>query len=151
VAAVVSIKIFNPVFVPFSVLEELQQLRALVEQLRQENQRLRRENWCLRSELDAARAGLDQAQRQASPFSKGPPEPQPKTNWEGEQAIRPAVVKRKVWGGNRTWADAHVQEVLRSVLKRCRRAGRSSLDFVSQILRAFANPLLPGPILLTPR
>ena len=71
-----SIKVFDPVSVPFSDLEELQQLRALVEQLRQENQRLRRENWRLRGELDAARAGLDQAQRQAkrqvAPFSISP-------------------------------------------------------------------------------
>jgi transposase len=78
------------------------------------------------------------------------PEIEP-TNWEGEQAIRPAVVNRKVWGGDRTWAGAHAQEVLMSVLETCRRAGRSGLDFVSQTLRAFANPLLPRPILLTPR
>jgi transposase len=25
------------------------------------------------------------------------------TNWRAEHAIRPAVVTRKVWGGNRTW------------------------------------------------
>jgi transposase len=78
------------------------------------------------------------------------PEVEP-TNWEGEQAIRPAVVNRKVWGGNRTWAGARAQEVLMSVLETCRRAGRSSLEFVSQTLCAFANPLLPRPILLTPR
>ena len=28
------------------------------------------------------------------------------TNWKAEQAIRPAVVNRKVWGGNRTAAGA---------------------------------------------
>lgn len=78
------------------------------------------------------------------------PEIEP-TNWEVEQAIRPAVVNRKVWGGNRTWVGAHAQEVLMSVLETCRRAGRSGLEFVSQSLRAFANPLLPRPILLTPR
>jgi transposase len=78
------------------------------------------------------------------------PEIEP-TNWEAEQAIRPAVVNRKVWGGNRTRAGAHAQEVLMSVLETCRRAGRSGLEFVSQTLRAFANPLLPRPILLTPR
>ena len=78
------------------------------------------------------------------------PEVEP-TNWEVEQAIRPAVVNRKVWGGNRTWAGAHAQEVLMSVLETCRRAGRSGLEFVSQTLRAFANPRLPRPILLTPR
>jgi hypothetical protein len=75
----------------------------------------------------------------------------PPTNWEVEQAIRPAVVNRKVWGGNRTWAGAHAQELLMSVLETCRRAGRSGLEFVSQTLRAFANPLLPRPILPTPR
>ena len=77
-----SIKVFDPVSVPFSVLEELQQLRALVEQLRQENERLRRENERLRGELGEARASLDQAprqsKRQAAPFSKGPPKLQPK-------------------------------------------------------------------------
>jgi transposase len=78
------------------------------------------------------------------------PEVEP-TNWEGEQAIRPAVVNRKVWGGNRTWVGARAQGVLMTVLETCKRAGRSTLDFVSQTLRAFGNPLLPRPILLTPR
>src|SRR3954451_7311142 len=89
-ATMASIKVFDPVSVPLCVLEELQQLRAQVEQLRQENERLRQENERLRQEnerlrreLDEARASLDQAQRQskrqAAPFSKGPPKPQPKT------------------------------------------------------------------------
>src|SRR3954468_16344640 len=78
------------------------------------------------------------------------PEIEP-TNWEAEQAIRPAVVNRKVWGGNRTWAGAQAQEILMSVLETCKRIGQSGLDFVSQTLRAFGNPSLPRPILLTPR
>lgn len=78
------------------------------------------------------------------------PEVEP-TNWEGEQAIRPAVVNRKVWGGNRTWVGARSQEVLMSVLQTCKRNERSGLDFVSQTLRAFGNPMLPRPVLLTPR
>jgi transposase len=78
------------------------------------------------------------------------PEVEP-TNWEGEQAIRPAVVNRKVWGGNRTWVGAHSQEVLMSVLQTCKRNRRSGLEFVSQTLRAFGNPLLPRPVLLAPR
>lgn len=78
------------------------------------------------------------------------PEVEP-TNGEVERAIRPAVVNRKVWGGNRTWAGAQAQEVLMSVLETCRRAGRSGLEFVNQALRAFGNPLLPQPILLPPR
>ena len=92
-----SIKVFDPVSVPLSVLEELQQLRAQVEQLRQENERLRQVNERLRQEnerlrqvnerlpreREGARAGLDQSQRQskcqAAPFSTGPPKPQPTT------------------------------------------------------------------------
>ncbi len=31
------------------------------------------------------------------------------TTWRAEQAIRPAVVNRKVWGGNRTWRGAATQ------------------------------------------
>lgn len=78
------------------------------------------------------------------------PEVEP-TNWEGEQAIRPAVVNRKVWGGNRTWPGARAQEILMSVLQTCKRIGLSGLDFVSQSLRACGNPLLPRPTLLAPR
>ncbi len=78
------------------------------------------------------------------------PEVEP-TNWEVESAIRPAVVNRKVWGGNRTWTGARAQEVLMSVLETARRAGLSALDFVSQSLRAFGNPSLTRPVLLAPR
>src|SRR5438876_10668033 len=31
------------------------------------------------------------------------------TNRRGEQALRPAIVNRKSWGGNRTWAGARPQ------------------------------------------
>jgi len=34
----------------------------------------------------------------------------PASNWWGEQAIRPAVVTRKIWGGNRTAHGAITQE-----------------------------------------
>jgi transposase len=39
------------------------------------------------------------------------------TNWRAEQALRPAVVTRKVCGGNRTTHGAHTHEVLASVLR----------------------------------
>jgi transposase len=39
------------------------------------------------------------------------------TNWRAEQALRPAVVTRKVSGGNRTARGARTQEVLASVLR----------------------------------
>jgi transposase len=75
----------------------------------------------------------------------------PPTNALGEQAVRPAVVNRKVWGGNRTVAGAQAQGVLTSVLQTCQRQARSAVDFVSQTLRAFGNQLLPRPILLSTR
>lgn len=43
----------------------------------------------------------------------------PATNWWGEQAIRPAVVTRKVWGGNRTPRGAVTQQTIASVLRTC--------------------------------
>jgi transposase len=73
------------------------------------------------------------------------------TTWKAEQAIRPAVVNRKVWGGNRTAAAAHAQGVLSSVLETCRRQTRSALDYVSQTLRSVGNRLLPRPVLLSTR
>jgi transposase len=73
------------------------------------------------------------------------------TNWKAEQAIRPAVVNRKVWGGNRTSAGAHAQSVLMSVLETCRRHSRSTLDHLSQSLRSVGNLLVPRPVLLATR
>lgn len=73
------------------------------------------------------------------------------TNWRAEQAIRPAVVNRKVWGGNRTAAGAHAQGVLMSVLETCRRQTRSAVDYVSQALRSVGSLLLPRPVLLPTR
>ncbi len=46
------------------------------------------------------------------------------TNWRAEQAIRPAVVTRKVWGGNRTWAGAATQAVIMSVWRSARLQGQ---------------------------
>jgi transposase len=61
------------------------------------------------------------------------------TNWRAEQAIRPAVVNRKVWGGNRTQAGAEAQGCLTSLLRTAWQRGLQALDFISQTLRA-----LPG-------
>ena len=69
------------------------------------------------------------------------------TNWKAEQAIRPAVVNRKVWGGNRTTAGAQAQGVLMSVFETCRRRALSVVNHVSRTLRWFGNRLLPRPLL----
>jgi len=58
------------------------------------------------------------------------------TNNRAERAVRPAVVNRKVWGGNRTWAGARAQSILMSVLQTCRQQSLSGLHFVSQLLRS---------------
>jgi transposase len=73
------------------------------------------------------------------------------TNWLAEQAIRPAVVNRKVWGGNRTETGAAAQGVLMSVFETLRRSARSVVDYVSASLRAFGNSLAPRPVLLLGR
>ncbi len=52
-----------------------------------------------------------------------------------EQAIRPAVVNRKVFGGNRTPAGAHALEVLASIFATCHQHGCDALDYLSVILR----------------
>jgi transposase len=58
------------------------------------------------------------------------------TNHRAEQAIRPAVVNRKVWGGNRTEAGAAAQSVLTSVLRTAAQRGLDSLGFISDTLKA---------------
>ena len=58
------------------------------------------------------------------------------TNWRAEQALRPAVVTRKVWGGNRTPRGAHTQEVLTSVLQTCRQQNRSAITLLIEMLRS---------------
>lgn len=56
------------------------------------------------------------------------------TNWRAEQAIRPAVVNRKVWGVNQTESGAKAQSVLMSVLRTNQQRGRDGLAFISGIL-----------------
>jgi len=68
------------------------------------------------------------------------------TNWLAEQALRPAIVNRKVWGGNRTENGAHAQGVLASVLRTLEQNGRRALEFLSQTFRA---PPGKAPGLLT--
>ena len=49
------------------------------------------------------------------------------TNWQAEQAIRPAVVTRKVCGGNRTPHGAATQQIVASVLRTCTQQHRDPL------------------------
>jgi transposase len=58
------------------------------------------------------------------------------TNWRGEQAIRPAVVNRKVWGGNRTWRGAATQGRVMSALRTAVQQGLDPIEFLVRLARA---------------
>ncbi len=57
------------------------------------------------------------------------------TTWRAEQAIRPIVVTRKVWGGNRTPTGAHTQQVLASIFRTCHQQGTDALAYLADLLR----------------
>lgn len=67
----------------------------------------------------------------------------PATNWQGEQALRPAVVNRKVWGGNRDVSGARTQETVTSVLRTCRQQGRNPIALLIDLLRSPASQVVP--------
>ncbi len=58
------------------------------------------------------------------------------TNYKAEQAIRPAVANRKVWGGNRTQSGAKAQSILLSVMRTATQRGIEALQFISSSLKA---------------
>lgn len=68
------------------------------------------------------------------------------TNWRAEQAIRPMVVARKVWGGNRTARGAQTQSILVSFLQTC----RQQLQPVSSLLQSLLCSSQPKVLDLTP-
>lgn len=76
------------------------------------------------------------------------------TNWRAEQALRPAIVNRKSWGGNRSWQGARTQQVAISVIRTARQQQQDPIELmveaqgrsepaVSRLLRlpARASPL----------
>ena len=71
------------------------------------------------------------------------------TNWRAEQAIRPAVVIRKVCGGNRTRHGADTQQVLASLVRTARQRGLDLPPLVAAMLRA-AEPAVPELLALPP-
>lgn len=65
------------------------------------------------------------------------------TNWRAEQALRPAVVTRKMsGGGHRTACGADTQQVLASVLRTAAQRGLDRIDLFAQLLHARA-PMVP--------
>ena len=53
------------------------------------------------------------------------------TNWHGEQAVRPCVVNRKTFGGNRTPAGARTQGIVTSVIATAAKNGRDVIDYLA--------------------
>jgi transposase len=64
------------------------------------------------------------------------------TNSRGERAIRPAVIARKVWGGNRTWNGANVQQILMSVLRTFHQQGKDAFAALVELLRLPGHKIL---------
>jgi transposase len=69
----------------------------------------------------------------------------PATNYRAEQAIRPAVVNRKVSGGNRTEAGSEAQGVIASGLRTCHQQAVSAFDFVRDTLCGATRSLFTTP------
>ena len=70
------------------------------------------------------------------------------TNWRAEQAIRPAVVNRKVWGGNRNEAGAQAQSIVMSVMRTCSQRLADPLEFIRRQLTSTKVLTLPLPIVV---
>jgi transposase len=58
------------------------------------------------------------------------------TNWRAEQGIRPAVVNRKVWGGNRTDRGGRAQSVMMSVIRTAAQHGVDAIDYLAARARS---------------
>lgn len=67
------------------------------------------------------------------------------TNWRAEQAIRPAVVTRKICGGNRTRRGADTQQVLASVVRTIRQRCLDLTTVFTTLLRA-PRPTVPADL-----
>jgi len=61
------------------------------------------------------------------------------TGCRADQAIRPAVVNRKICGGNRDPAGAQAHEILSSIIATARQRRIPIFDYLSRILRAPPN------------
>ncbi|MDQ3973783.1 MAG: IS66 family transposase [Actinomycetota bacterium] len=63
------------------------------------------------------------------------------TNWRAEQAIRPAVVNRKPWGGNASDRGARTTQTITGVLATARLQARDPIAVLTPVLRARAPTL----------
>lgn len=64
------------------------------------------------------------------------------TNNAAERAIRPAVVARKTWGGNRTPQGARTQKILASILRTCWQQGKDTFSRLTELMRSPTQQIL---------
>lgn len=69
----------------------------------------------------------------------------PAANYLGEQAIRPAVVNRKVWGGNRTDHGAAAQSTLSTIVLTALQRKLDPLTWLQRLRKSPHAVLLPRP------
>lgn len=69
------------------------------------------------------------------------------TNWRAEQGIRPGVVNRKVWGGNRTDNGARTHERLVSLLRTTAQQGADVMAILGELIRSPVPMVAPLAIL----
>ena len=65
------------------------------------------------------------------------------TNWRGETGVRPAVVNRKTWGGNRTESGAVVQGRIMTFLRTATQQGVDAIE----LLVTLAREPMPGVVI----
>ena len=58
------------------------------------------------------------------------------TNWKAETGIRPAVVNRKVWGGNRTWNGARTQGIISTIMRTAAQHGHDAVAYLADRARS---------------
>ncbi len=65
------------------------------------------------------------------------------TNWRAEQALRPVIVNRKSWGGNRTWAGARTQQITASVIRTARQQNLDPVELMTAAQRSRTPAVSP--------
>ncbi|MGH9063677.1 MAG: IS66 family transposase [Acidimicrobiales bacterium] len=73
------------------------------------------------------------------------------TNWKGETGVRPAVVNRKVWGGNRTEDGAVIQGRIMTFLRTATQQGADAIELLVNLARAPVPAVVTGLRLGTPQ
>ena len=71
------------------------------------------------------------------------------TNWRAENAIRPAVVNRKVCGGNRGWYSAETQQILMTLFRTAYQQGVDAVAIMIDLLRSPQPTIAPLAMPLT--